>query len=208
MGLDRGRDGESRCALRSLTGKLGGHQPRNEYKHVEWLLSAAFTSAARLQVGMQHFWGSPPIFSPHPRAFGWPLCLPPVPSGFAHGPRRLLGPVVYWAPSSMGPVVYRMGPVAHLTVFSLPACALPWHPLQLHVAAQQAQRIAPLFKEQELSNVLWALGKMNLRDRPEVLEALMSETRAKLPAFLPQVGTWPRPGAARPAAPCAVISAA
>ncbi|GLC35079.1 hypothetical protein PLESTM_000277200 [Pleodorina starrii] len=56
----------------------------------------------------------------------------------------------------------------------------------LHVAAHQAQRIAPLFKEQELSNVLWALGKMNLRDRPEVLEALMAETRAKLPAFLPQ----------------------
>ncbi|GLI70705.1 hypothetical protein VaNZ11_015649 [Volvox africanus] len=56
----------------------------------------------------------------------------------------------------------------------------------LHVAAEQAQRIAPLFKEQELSNVLWALGKMSLRDRPDVLEALMVETRAKLPAFLPQ----------------------
>ncbi|GIL60034.1 hypothetical protein Vafri_14651 [Volvox africanus] len=58
--------------------------------------------------------------------------------------------------------------------------------MMLHVAAEQAQRIAPLFKEQELSNVLWALGKMSLRDRPDVLEALMVETRAKLPAFLPQ----------------------
>ncbi|GIL82487.1 hypothetical protein Vretifemale_11309 [Volvox reticuliferus] len=56
----------------------------------------------------------------------------------------------------------------------------------LNVAAEQAQRIAPLFKEQELSNMLWALGKMSLRDRPDVLEALMAETRAKLPAFLPQ----------------------
>ncbi|EFJ51245.1 hypothetical protein VOLCADRAFT_87862 [Volvox carteri f. nagariensis] len=56
----------------------------------------------------------------------------------------------------------------------------------LHVAAKQAQRIAPLFKEQELSNMLWALGKMSLRDQPQVLEALMEETRVKLPAFLPQ----------------------
>ncbi|KAG2432187.1 hypothetical protein HXX76_009107 [Chlamydomonas incerta] len=56
----------------------------------------------------------------------------------------------------------------------------------LHVVASQAQRIAPLFKEQELSNVLWALGKMGLRHRPDVLEALMAETRTKLPAFLPQ----------------------
>lgn len=58
---------------------------------------------------------------------------------------------------------------------------------QLHVVASQAQRIAPLFKEQELSNVLWALGKMGLRHRPDVLESLMVETRTKLPAFLPQV---------------------
>ncbi|GFR45114.1 hypothetical protein Agub_g6492, partial [Astrephomene gubernaculifera] len=56
----------------------------------------------------------------------------------------------------------------------------------LNAVAEQAKRIAPLFKEQELSNVLWALGKMNLRGRPDVFEALMAETRAKLPAFLPQ----------------------
>ncbi len=57
---------------------------------------------------------------------------------------------------------------------------------QLQVVAAQAQLIAPLFKEQELSNVLWALGKMGVR-RPDVMESLMAETRAKLHAFLPQV---------------------
>ncbi|KXZ47984.1 hypothetical protein GPECTOR_31g346 [Gonium pectorale] len=56
----------------------------------------------------------------------------------------------------------------------------------LQVVAQQSQRIASQFKEQELSNVLWALGKMSLRNRPDVFESLMAETRAKLPAFLPQ----------------------
>lgn len=57
-------------------------------------------------------------------------------------------------------------------------------------AAARALRLAPLFKEQELSNIVWSLGRSHTHD-PQLLGALLHEARTKLHHFMPQV----RPGA-------------
>lgn len=46
-------------------------------------------------------------------------------------------------------------------------------------------RMARLFKEQELSNILWAYGKVGL-PHDALFAALLSESKARAGAFLPQ----------------------
>lgn len=46
-------------------------------------------------------------------------------------------------------------------------------------------RMARLFKEQELSNILWAYGKAGL-PHDALFAALLAETKARAGAFLPQ----------------------
>jgi hypothetical protein len=48
--------------------------------------------------------------------------------------------------------------------------------------------MAPAFKEQELSNLLWALGRLGFTGAPAAVAALAGQARAKLHAFAPQVG--------------------
>lgn len=54
------------------------------------------------------------------------------------------------------------------------------------VAAARAVDIRVLFKEQELSNIIWALGKLQHTDL-EIYTLLLQEATDKLQFFLPQV---------------------
>lgn len=105
---------------------------------------------------------------PHPLTTLIPLPLPPLPFPTHPSPR----PQVVWAFASLD---YR-------------------DDVMLGAVAAQAQRIAPLFKEQELSNMVWAYGKLHAAQHPHLVACLMAETRAKLHAFLPQVREAVRSG--------------
>jgi hypothetical protein len=59
------------------------------------------------------------------------------------------------------------------------------------VAAARAVDIRVLFKEQELSNIIWALGKLQHADL-DVFQLLLQEATDKLQFFLPQVRRAPR----------------
>ncbi len=52
-------------------------------------------------------------------------------------------------------------------------------------AGRRAAALAGHFKEQELSNVVWALGRAQHLDL-SLLEPLLAVVRARLPAFMPQ----------------------
>jgi hypothetical protein len=54
------------------------------------------------------------------------------------------------------------------------------------VVAARAMDIRVLFKEQELSNIIWALGKLQHTDL-DIYTLLLQEATDKLQFFLPQV---------------------